>query len=68
MRTRLLAAMTVAVLVAPFHSVAATASPAVKKCDAGVGLEDHCDKPMRPEHKCDDAIAVEHKCEKGGKG
>ena len=44
MRTRLVAAMTVAVLAAPFLSAAANASPPDHKCPNAVGAEHKCGK------------------------
>ena len=50
MRTRLLAAMTAAILVsvaAPFLSAAAPASSLDEKCDHAVGAEHKCEKTKR---------------------
>lgn len=59
MRTRLLAAMTAAILTVPFMSVGADASPTDDHCDTSVSTE-KCDS-VRTGHKCDEH--GDHKCE-----
>ena len=61
MRTRLLTAITAAILTVPFLPVGAGASPTDDHCDTSVSTE-KCDSG-RTGHKCDDDAA--HKSEDG---
>lgn len=61
MRSRLLTAMTAAILTVPFLPAGAGASPTEDHCDTSVRTE-KCDS-VGTAHKCDED--ADHKCEDG---
>lgn len=64
MRTRLVVALSAALLAAPFFSPAADASSWDHKCDDSATVEHKCDASFSDDH-CDDPVATEEKCDSG---
>lgn len=66
MRTRLVTALTAALLAVPFLSAPAGASPGDHRCDDSVSVEHKCDASFAEDH-CDDPVTTPEKCD-GAKG